>query len=502
MSFYEIFVPNRFSAENVFRNYSSQQVPLPNFSQSRELLPSPFWAGREDVIDCYWKTWETGFGNLRISPPGSPLISNFIDTAFNEATFMWDSAFMSMFGSYGNRAFNFQGTLDNFYGRQREDGYVCREILIKDGSDCFERHDPSSTGPNILPWAEWKYYLKFGDKERLSKVFPVLVAFVQWFKKYRAWPDGTYYSSGIGCGMDNQPRLPKGYDDKFDHGHMSWIDTTLQQILSDRLLLKMADELGRGEDIPDLREEAPTLARFVNEYLWDEKEGFYFDRYRDGSLSGVKSIGAYWALLAGIVPPDRMKRFIDHLKDPREFNRPHRVPTLSADHPAYDKESGDYWLGGVWAPTNYMVLSGLSHVHEDFLAHEIAVNHLLTVVDVFTNTGTVWENYAPESARQGNPAKPNFVGWTGLSPIAILLEYVIGLRADAAHRKLLWDVRLLEAHGVSAYPFGSDTVVDLKCEARRSVNEEPLIDAASNRPLTLIVRWAGGEKALSIQPRS
>ena len=500
MSFYEIFVPNRFSAENAFRTYTSLDVPLPTFLESRDLLPAPFWAGKEDVIKCYWKTWEIAFGNLRMPPQGSPLISNFIDTAFNGATFMWDSAFMSMFGSYGNRAFNFQGTLDNFYGRQRDDGYICREILIKDGSECFERHDPSSTGPNILPWAEWEYYLKFGDKERLSKVFPALVAFGQWFKRYRSWPDGTYYSSGLGCGMDNQPRLPEGFDDKFDHAHMSWVDTTLQQILSDRLLLKMADELGRTDEIADLREEAPALSRLVNQHLWDEREGFYFDRLRDGKLSSVKTVGAYWALLAGIVPTERMERFLDHLKNPREFNRPHRIPSLSADHPAYDKQTGNYWLGGVWAPTNYMVLRGLSHVNEDSLAHEIAVNHLQNVVGTFNSTGTVWENYAPESASQGNPAKPDFVGWTGLSPIAILLEYVLGLRADAAHRKLLWDVRLLEAHGVSGYPLGSDTVLDLKCEARHSVSEEPLIEAGANRPLTLTVRWARGEKTLDIHP--
>jgi hypothetical protein len=148
-----------------------------------------------------------------------------------------------------------------------------------------------------------------------------------------------------------------------------------------------------------------------------------------------------------------------------------------------------------------MALRGLSYVNEDALAHEIAVNHLLNVVETFKKTGTVWENYAPESANQGNPAKPNFVGWTGLSPIAIFLEYVLGLRADASHQKLLWDVRLLEALGVSAYPLGRDTVVDLRCEARRSLDEEPVIEVDTNRPLTLIVRWACGEKTVQILPR-
>ncbi|HEY0258139.1 MAG TPA: trehalase family glycosidase [Candidatus Methylacidiphilales bacterium] len=331
-------------------------------------------------------------------------------------------------------------------------------------------------------------------------MFPPLVAFAQWFRKHRTWPDGTYYSSGWGCGMDNQPRVAEGYDERFDHGHMSWVDTTLQQILADRLLVKMGEVLGRTGEVSDLSDEAERLTHLVNQQLWNETEAFYFDRYRDGSLSSVKTIGAFWALLAEVVPPERLDRFISHLQNPREFNRPHRIPSLSADHPDYDNATGDYWLGGVWSPTNYMVLRGLNLVNEDSLAHEIAVNHLQNVVEAFKKTGTVWENYAPESSDQGKPAKPHFVGWTGLSPIAILLEDVLGLRADASHQELLWDVRLLETHGVSAYPFGRDTVIRLRCEARRSVHEEPIIEADANRRVTLIVRWASGEKTIDLGP--
>ena len=42
--------------------------------------------------------------------------------------------------------------------------------------------------------------------------------------------------------------------------------------------------------------------------------------------------------------------FIAHLDNEAEFKRPHRVPTLSADHPLYE-EYGGSWKGGVWAPT-------------------------------------------------------------------------------------------------------------------------------------------------------
>lgn len=54
-----------------------------------------------------------------------------------------------------------------------------------------------------------------------------------------------------------------------------------------------------------------------------------------------------------------------------------------------------------------------------------------TGAQMFRETGTLWENYAPEYAGRGHPAKPDFVGWTGVSAITIPIEYVVGLRLDA-----------------------------------------------------------------------
>ncbi|MCE0498477.1 MAG: hypothetical protein LV481_11085 [Methylacidiphilales bacterium] len=496
--YYDIAIPDRFATENIFSRMPAEHTPLPDFAFARALLPEPSWQGHPQIIACYWKAWEIAFGNLRQPAPGSPLIANFIDTAFNDSTFMWDSAFMTMFGRYGIRAFNFQRTLDNFYALQHRDGYISREIRIADGSEKFDRFDPSSTGPNMMPWAEWEYFQQTGDKDRLGRVFPTLVAYTRWFRKHRTWPDGTYWSSGLGCGMDNQPRLPEGCSVQFDHGHMAWIDTTLQAIFTDKLLLLMAVALGRVDDVKEAAEEADHLTNLVNKEMWNNRVGFYCDRFRDGNLSDTKSIGGYWALLANIVPEERIDPLLAHLSDPKGFKTPHRVATLSADHPNFST-TGNYWCGSVWPPTNYMVLRGLTRLGADGMAHEIACNHLANVVEVFQNTGTLFENYAPKWATPGDPARRDFVGWTGLSPIAIFFEYVLGLRPEAAQRQLVWDVRLLEEHGVKGYPFGSSALLDLKCAKRDSPSEEPVIEASSNEPLALLIKWAGGQKILQIK---
>ena len=184
-----------------------------------------------------------------------------------------------------------------------------------------------------------------------------------------------------------------------------------------------------------------------------------------------------------------MDGFIAHLKDPKEFDRPHRVPSLSADHPEY-REDGGYWRGGVWAPTNYMVLKGLEKAGEYDLAREIAINHVENVTKVYLETGTLWENYAPEQAAPGNPAKKDFVGWTGLSPIAIVIEEIFGIHGSARERRIIWRVRENSRHGVLRYPMGADAV-DLICPAHMP-GEKPKVEINATGPVTVELQWPDG----------
>ena len=524
--FYDTHVVNPLVQENRFlaMSWSTPGRLLP-FSKAKQILPDPFWAEHDTTIDCYWRAWELAFQNLKQPTAKNDFVSNYCDSAFNGNLFMWDAAFVTAYGLYGRRAFNFQGTLDNFYRKQHPDGFICREIAESNGQDTFQRFDPSSTGPDVLGWAEWNYYLKTGQKERLEAVFAPLLAYHQWLRRYHTWPDGSYWSTGWGCGMDNLPRVESPDDVNWSHGNLTWVDATLQAILSARVLLEMGLVLGRQAELGDVREELQRLSKFVNKFLWDEERQFYCDRRPDGHLSSMKHIGAYWALLARCVPPKRLRGFVNHLDNPVEFNRLHRIPALSADDPAF-QGMGDYWCGGVWAPTNYMVLKGLDQNGQQELAHQIALNHVSNVVQVFTledthwegaeqfqqffhldglqfdDKHTLWENYAPDHARPGGKSKPGYVGWTGLPPIAVLFEDVFGLDPQPLSQRLTWRIRLLEAHGIRRYPLGDEGLVDLKCESRKSLDEIPQVEIHSNMPLTLDIIWEGGAATLKIEKES
>lgn len=485
---------------NPFINREPNTAALPKFESSKAKLPEPVWDAHSDSVEAYYKAWEIAFSNLGKPTVENGFVSPYIDAAFSGDIFLWDSCFMLMFGKYGDAAFNFQGTLDDFYCKQEEDGFIGRQYHEMTGKSKFHRLDPVSTGPEIFAWCEWQYYQSYGDKKRLRDVYYPLLCYHRWMKNYHRWQDGSYWSSGWGCGMDNQPRadleILKGIEDwqaeTFHHSFMSWIDANFQALLSCKELLKMAEELDISDGVDELREEAEYLTRFINEKMWSEEDKYYFDRRSNGELLRVKSIAAYWGLLAQGVPEDRKADFIAHLENENEFKRPHRIPSLSADHPDY-RSDGGYWNGGVWPSTNYMAIRGLSECGREDLAYDIAMNHYENMMEVYRKTGTFFENYAPESASKGNPAKGDFVGWTGIIPITVFIEYILGIQIHAERNEIVWYVRNLERHGIKNIPIGKNCTAELICEARKSVYEKPKITFKCDKSVKLTVIYGGNK---------
>ena len=85
-------------------------------------------------------------------------------------------------------------------------------------------------------------------------------------------------------------------------------------------------------------------------------------------------------------------------------------------------------------------------------------------------------------------------GW----PLVNMLNRKAAITSAPA-RRLLWDVRLTDAHGVRRYPLGPDISIDLSCAARRAPGDPPRVDAAaSGGPVEIEVRWAGGARVLTV----
>ena len=125
--------------------------PLPTFEATRGKLPAPIFEEDPSYVKCYWKAWELAFRNFHEPAPGSGFVSPFIDAAFNQNIFLWDTCFMTMFCNYAHPYVPGIGSLDNFYARQHEDGEICREINRTTGRD-FEQWVNAKNEPLFSRW--------------------------------------------------------------------------------------------------------------------------------------------------------------------------------------------------------------------------------------------------------------------------------------------------------------------------------------------------------------
>jgi hypothetical protein len=502
--------------------------PLPVYEMTRDRLPSPIYDEDADYVACYWKAWELAFRNFHEPAQSSGFVSQFIDAAFNQNIFLWDTCFMTMFCNYAHRHVPGIASLDNFYVKQHETGEICREIDRTTGRDfepwinvedepLFSRWGyawwrdghrkvavvykgrPVPT-PNpgltldclnhpIFAWAELESYRLTGDKDRLALVWEPLVRYYAALQKYLRQGNGLYITDS--ASMDNATRNP------YLASGGTGIDVSSEMVLFARNLAEMATILGKARKAERYERDARELSALINEHMWDAQRRFYFDLTLEGKRVPVKSIAAFWALLAQVASASQAEALAAELADPRTFKTLHRVPTLAADELGFDPQGG-YWNGAIWAPTDKMVVAGLEKYGHTELAREIALNHLDNVVAVFKETGTVWENYAPQRVARGEPSRGDFVGWTGIGPIAFFIEYAIGIRADAITNRVAWDIRSPERVGIERFWFGGKTA-SFVCEG---------VDAAGVRAITirsdgafrLTVTWKGKSKTVDVTP--
>lgn len=476
--------------------------PLPQFADVRDKLPNPVIDGRPELVDMYWKCWELAFSHLH--KPSPSYVSNYLDAAFNGNIFQWDTIFMIMFARYGHAEFPAVQSLDNLYARQHSNGYICRE-LHQDGTDTYAGGPVNSVNPPLFSWAEIESFHLTGDKSRFAEVLPVLEKYVEWLntdgdpKDYNKRPDWInygrraagsahqlYWNTPFGSGMDNIPRNGNG-----------WVDMSCQMVMQYNDLATMCDELNLPDKVAAFRKEARDIGERINKWCWNEGDGFYYDVENDGKQFKVKTSGGFWPMIAGIATKEQSDRLVAHLKDEKEFWRPFVFPTLAANEKQYEANGG-YWHGAIWAPTNFIVIKGLEKCgYEDF-ATEATDKYLTAMAAVFKDTGTVWENYAPEEPlRPGKPAQRDFVGWTGDGPIALLIENILGFRADGVRHRLIWRLTRIDRHGIERLHVG-DATLSAVCDARADAQAPAELTVTTDQPFTLIVSKNGIENSCDI----
>lgn len=464
------------------KEYSGERIP--DFASVKDKLPAPVLEINPGYQELYWKAWELAFTHFKKPPQGSPFVSDFIDEAFSPSIFQWDTIFMIMFARYAHYVFPSIKSLDNFYCRQYENGYICREIQEADGADFVFVDREHTINPPLFSWCEVENYKITGDKSRYASVLPVIEKYTEWLEKYRRKNNTThnlYWQTGLGSGMDNTPRSGSG-----------WTDMSCQMVMLYNDMAVMSDDLGLTEKAKQFREKAKDISDRINKLMWNDEDGLYYDLDDEGRQIKWKTAGCFWPMLAGIADEKQAEKLTAHLKDPKSFWRPVPFPSLGADQPNY-KPDGQYWLGGVWAPTNVMIIKGLEKYNQYEFASLAVQQYLDVMYEVYKRTGTIWENYSPESYSRGLPAKPDFVGWSGCGPIQLLIENILGFHPEGAVNKLTWRLNRIDRHGINNLRFGNVNA-SLICERRKDVTAPAKITVTSSEPFDLVVYNFQGEK--------
>jgi len=464
-----------------FDKKSYYDTELNTFEEVEPFLPEPILPGKTEWTACYWYALKVLFTNQHVPTKESGYVSNFVDAAFNENIFLWDTAFMTMFCNLLHPYVPGIRSLDNFYKMQFDDGEIPREMVRDTGKDFlvwvngydkplysyFHNHyghrrlkgqapipyeemykpdmgrviekNPYLTLDNlnhpILALAEWESYCHTKDAARLELVLEPLYRYYSALKYHLKHANGLYVTDW--ASMDNSPR----------NKYLGLaIDTSCEMVLFARNLLDIMNVLDKSglkaSDEPrrsELSEDITELSGRIDSLMWNDEDGFYYDLTFEGKQTGMKTIAAYWSLISKVADKDKAGILTKWLNDKDTFNRIHRIPVLAANEEGYDPEGG-YWKGSVWAPTNTMVVLGLEKNGYYELAREIGINHLDAVCKVFSKTGTIWENYPADSITSGNSDRMDFVGWSGMGPIMFLLRYGIGLRTDIERDLLVWDI--------------------------------------------------------------
>ena len=332
----------------------------------------------------------------------------------------WDLYFENVYLSYyGVSQYNFTN-LKVFLDRQQADGFVSRTLGIVNPRPT-QMFKPflaqiavlgSKQNGNDYDWLRERYY------GRLQKYIE------RWFQ-YDSDHNGLpVWNSSDASGMDNQISRAGDLDSFQDEG----VDLACYLVRELEAMAVMAGKLGKTRDQKMYEEHGRQLSGLINRVLWDEKDGFYYDRNeKTGKTVRVKSVAGFIPLWAGVATPDRAKRLVnEHLINPREFWLKYPVASYARTEPDYYQGSraGECnWRGTAWVPTNYMIFHGLLRYGYTDAARQLA---LKTFHLALTENPATREFYDADTGH-GNGMNP-FWGWSSLAYL-MPLDYVAGYDA-------------------------------------------------------------------------
>jgi hypothetical protein len=283
----------------------------------------------------------------------------------------------------------------------------------------------------------WEFYLCTGNKDWMSKILDLMVEAEKVFSEHALdnglctcmFVDDFDYSLRWKPFASNWK--PLSYDWELDTPVVAVDYNCYLHALRERIILA-AEELERGViDVVDLRARNAMLKSAIDEYLWDEEAGFYFDADpRTMCRSDVKCIAAFSSMCTGIADDRQVARLVAHLTDPNEFATPYPCPSISCDTPGYDpsipSQGGDCLMTtGLWFTIDGLVKRGYK---------ELAGTYISKAIEMMTQGGVISASDTYNTSTGASNRHNNELTQQGLVIVDLICRYIIGLSPSADGR--------------------------------------------------------------------
>lgn len=330
----------------------------------------------------------------------------------------WDLYFENVYQMYNGRYDYCFVNIEAFLDLQETDGFIKRSF------------GPYSYGSNHMfkPFIAQTVMLgmrQHPDKEWLRKYYDKIVSYEKcWYTRYDKDRNNLcVWMNADHSGMDNQSSRVIG--GLVDEG----VDLNCYLYREWQALAELARMLGLNRDRKAFLQKAEQVKDAINNLLWDEETGFYYDRLENtGKLNKVKGVSGFMPLYANVASKKQAQRLVnEHLLNEQEFWAKYPIHTLAKDEKAYDQSGAQppsgrcNWNGTTWIPTNYMVFHGLMNYGYQTEARELATR---TYDLVYKQNKATREYYNAENG-EGYGRNP-FYGWSTLAylmPLEWELQY-------------------------------------------------------------------------------
>jgi hypothetical protein len=351
------------------------------------------------------------------------------------AAYLWDSAFISGIWRIWDTNIA-KEIMMPFIDNQLDNGHCPQTVSL--GISVNSK----ITNPPLIAWSLYEIAKMIDDYSFFKPIYLKLKAFNE-FLYHERCVDGMFvWKHSYESGIDNSPRFTDASEKiKIDISKIWAVDFNTWMVLQNDCLMKIAEKIGNDSDIIEFKKKRDKLTNLMNQYLWDEESGLYYDYdFEKNDLIQIPTIFSLFPMFAMVPNQTQSIELIKNIKNPDLFNTLIPFPTVAKNAESFMK---DCWRGSVWINTSYVIIKSLQNYGENKLAGEMACKIVKGVANTYANEGSIYEFYDPDNCnldeltrKKGNlykqitlGSKPvkKFVGWSGLAN-TLLIEDVIGYK--------------------------------------------------------------------------